>query len=352
MSGPLASRLAARIRAEGPILLADFMAAALSDPEHGYYMVRDPLGAAGDFTTSPEISQAFGELLGLWCAEVWRASGAPDPVLLVELGPGRGVLMADALRAIARVTPDFRAARQLHLVDLSPSLRAVQAEHLKLEKPVWHDALASVPEGPALILANEFFDALPIDQAVSTEAGWCQRRIGLDEAGAFEFVLGEIVPGPEAPLDTVRETCRPGGEIAAALGRRAVRDGAVSLIIDYGEAGALGDSLQAVRGHRAHPVLEDPGAADITAHVDFAALARAAEQTGARVCGPIPQGDLLRALGLVQRTEALMQRAGPDSARSLRAGMIRLIDPAAMGTLFKALAIAPRGHPPLPGFPE
>ncbi len=349
---PLCARLAARIRAVGPISLADYMAAAVGDPEHGYYMTRDPFGAAGDFTTAPEISQAFGELLGLWCAEVWRGLGAPDPVSFVELGPGRGVLMADALRAVGRVAPAFRSALRLHLVETSPALRQAQAERLSDAAPTWHASLSDVPRGPALYLANEFFDALPIDQAVRAPDGWRARRVGLDDAGAFVFVRGEPVPGPaDAPLDAVHETCPIGVALAAELGRRVAEDRAVALIVDYGEQGVLGDSLQAVRGHRAHPVLSEPGAADLTAHVDFAALANAARAAGADVAGPIPQGDLLRALGLVERTEALLRHAAPDSARSLRTGMIRLIDPAAMGTLFKAMALSPSLSPPPPGFP-
>ncbi|MFY7961337.1 MAG: class I SAM-dependent methyltransferase [Elsteraceae bacterium] len=348
----LAERLAARVRAEGPIPLADFMAAALADPEGGYYMTRDPFGAAGDFTTAPEITQAFGELLGLWCAEVWRGLGAPTPMMLVELGPGRGALMADALRAIGKMAPEFRAALTPHLIEISPVLRAAQASRLEGQGAVWLDDLAQLPPGPAIFLANEFFDALPIDQAIRRDAGWRNRRVGLDAKDRFVFVDAEVVMvDREAEPGAILERCLAGESIAASLGRRAAQGNSAALIIDYGEEGALGDSLQAVRGHRAQDALADPGSADLTAHVDFAALARVTRGVGAAVFGPIPQGALLRALGLVERTEQLMRNARPDVARSLRAGMIRLIDPAAMGTLFKALAILPPGHPPPPGFP-
>lgn len=348
----LAELLAARIRADGPIPLADFMAAALADPEEGYYMTRDPFGAGGDFTTAPEITQAFGELLGLWCAEVWRGLGAPDPVLLVELGPGRGALMADALRAIGRMAPDFRAALSPHLVEISPVLRRAQQAKLEGQGAVWLEDLSQLPPGPAIFLANEFFDALPIEQAIRREHGWISRRVGLGEKDRFIFVDAEAVAlDREAEPGAILERCPAGEAVASLLGQRAAQGNSAALIIDYGEEGVLGESLQAVRGHRAHDPLADPGSADLTAHVDFAALTASARGQGAAVFGPVPQGTLLRALGLVERTEQLMRHASPEVARSLRAGMIRLIDPAAMGTLFKALAILPPGHPPPPGFP-
>lgn len=348
----LAERLTARIRAEGPIALADFMAAALVDPEEGYYMTRDPFGAGGDFTTAPEITQAFGELLGLWCAEVWRGLGSPDPVLLVELGPGRGALMADALRAIGKMVPNFRAALTPHLVEISPVLRAAQQAKLEGQGAVWLEDLNELPSGPAIFLANEFFDALPIEQAIRREDGWISRRVGLGERDRFVFIDAEALTlDREAEPGAILERCPTGEAIASMLGQRAAQGNSAALIIDYGEEGVLGESLQAVRGHRAHDVLADPGSADLTAHVDFAALAENARGQGASVFGPVPQGALLRALGLVERTEQLMRCASPEVARSLRAGMIRLIDPAAMGTLFKALAILPPGHPPPPGFP-
>jgi NADH dehydrogenase [ubiquinone] 1 alpha subcomplex assembly factor 7 len=348
----LADRLAARIRASGPIALSEFMAAALADPQDGYYMTRDPFGAAGDFTTAPEIAQAFGELLGLWCAEVWRGLGSPDPVLLVELGPGRGALMADALRAIAKMVPAFRAALTPYLIEISLVLRAAQQAKLEGQGAVWLADLDQLPPGPAIFLANEFFDALPIDQAIRRQDGWRNRRVGLGERDRFVFVDAELLSmSRDGEAGEILERCPLGEAIAASLGRRVALGESAALIIDYGEEGVLGESLQAVRGHRAHDVLADPGSADLTAHVDFEALSAAAREAGAAVFGPIPQGGLLRALGLVERTDQLMRRANPEVARSLRAGMIRLIDPAAMGTLFKALAILPPGRPPPPGFP-
>lgn len=347
----LPERLAERIRARGPILLSEYMAAALTDPEDGYYTTRDPLGAGGDFTTAPEISQVFGELIGLWCAEVWRSLGAPTPVALVELGPGRGTLMADALRATAKVAPTFRDAVQPVLVEVSPRLRAAQEALLAGQGAVWVDRLNEVPDAPAIYLANEFFDALPIEQAERSDDCWRVRRVGLDGDGRFVFVLCEAAEvDRESPFGAVLETCTAGLALAAEIGRRVAFGRSAALIIDYGEEDALGDSLQAVRCHRAHGPLAEPGVADLTAHVDFAALSAAARNAGATAFGPTPQGVFLRSLGLVERTEQLTRAARPDLVRSLRAGMIRLIDPAAMGTLFKALALLPPGHLPPPGF--
>jgi NADH dehydrogenase [ubiquinone] 1 alpha subcomplex assembly factor 7 len=364
--GGLSETLARRIRLAGPISVAEYMAEALGHPTLGYYTARDPLGAAGDFITAPEISQTFGELIGLWCAETWERMGRPDPVLLVELGPGRGTLMADALRALRRVAPAFRAALRLHLVETSPTLQRLQAERLADASPAWHDRLADVPLGvPALVVANEFLDALPIRQFVRTGQGWRERQIGLDLAGGGRFAFA-LTPGPTAslalipaplrdaaPAGSLFEACPAALGIAGALGARAVRDGGAALLIDYGHAAsACGETLQAVRGHRRHDPLDAPGSADLTAHVDFAAVAHAAAETGARIWGPVPQGEFLRALGIEARAAMLLRRATPAQAAAIESGCRRLIDPAEMGTLFKALAIAdPALPPPLAGFP-
>jgi NADH dehydrogenase [ubiquinone] 1 alpha subcomplex assembly factor 7 len=357
----LAEHLARRIRSTGPITIADWMAEALGHPEHGYYRTRDPLGVAGDFITAPEISQMFGELIGLWLVECWRLMGEPRPVRLAELGPGRGTLMADALRA-ARLRPEFLAALDLHLVETSPALRRRQAESLRPSgaAPRWHDGFATVPEGPLLLVANEFFDALPVHQFQRTAQGWRERVVAFGEEG---FRLGLAPPGPALALLPEASRAAPEGGIAevspAALGladviaRRLVADGGAALVIDYGPAeSAPGDSLQAVRGHRPHDPLRDPGAADLTAHVDFAALARAATGAGARVHGPLPQGVWLERLGLRQRAARLRAGASPAQAKEIDAAERRLLDPGEMGTLFKAMALAAPSLATPPGFPR
>ncbi len=359
---PLGRQIAARIARHGPMNLAEYMARVLTDPQHGYYMQGDPFGAAGDFVTAPEVSQMFGELLGLWCAETWRQAGAPDPVLLVELGPGRGTLMADALRALRRV-PDFDRAIRLHLVEVSPALRAQQARTLEgLIDPTritWCDHLAEVPDGPLLLLANEFFDALPVRQFERTPDGWCERLVvqdaeGPGEEGGLAFGLtpsdprlAAVVPAAlrEAPAGSVAEVSSAALGLAADIAARVCASGGAALIVDYGYDRPDGKpTLQAVRRHRPHDVLESPGSADLTAHVDFAALAEAAAAAGARAAGPLPQGRFLEGLGIVQRAEALARGATPDQARGMAAALRRLTDPAEMGEAFKVLAI---GHPEL-----
>jgi NADH dehydrogenase [ubiquinone] 1 alpha subcomplex assembly factor 7 len=362
----LEAHLRRRIALEGPLTVADYMAEALAHPEHGYYMGRDPLGAAGDFVTAPEVSQMFGELLGLWCAVVWRAAGAPDPVRLVELGPGRGTLMADALRA-ARAAPDFLAAVRLHLVEASPALKARQEEALAAlplaEPPRWHVGFDQVPEGPLLLVANEFFDALPVRQFQRTPGGWSERLVDAGgPGGALRFVLAPPRPEPhplvrlacpeaaEAPAGAVVEVSPAGLALTHAIGERLEADGVAALIVDYGYVRGFGDTLQAVRRHAFHDPLAEPGAADLTAHVNFAALARAAAEGGARPCGPVGQGEFLSRLGIAARAEALAAGAGPDGATEIAAALKRLIGPEEMGTLFKALALVPSARPAPPGF--
>lgn len=354
MSGALAALLRQRIALAGPISIASFMADALGHPQHGYYITRDPLGAGGDFTTAPEISQMFGEMLGAWLADCWQRMGRPDPVMLVELGPGRGTLMADALRATARV-PGFHAAMRVALVETSPALRQRQAQVLHGHDPVWYDRLADVPTGPLLLVANEFFDALPIRQFVRTDRGWAERMVGLDEEGTLAFTLapggaGLLAPGladPRIRPGSVAELCPAGIGIAGEIGRRLAADPGAAILIDYGYCGpAIGDTLQALRTHRPVPVLDDPGTADLTAHVDFTALAHAARAAGA-ACHPAPgqaidQGPLLLSLGIALRADALKRRA-PDQADSIDAALTRLVAPDQMGRLFKAIALTSPG---------
>jgi NADH dehydrogenase [ubiquinone] 1 alpha subcomplex assembly factor 7 len=345
----LAKSLRRDIAAGGPITVARFMAEALGNPVHGYYAGsgREPLGAEGDFITAPEISQMFGELIGLWCVDTWQAMGAPESFRLVELGPGRGTLLTDALRAAAMV-PAFGTAASLHLVERSAALRAHQARALSRQEPQWHEAFGEVPDGPAIVIANEFFDALPVHQFVATDAGWRERMVGLAEDGEG-FAL-RLAPGPTPALtllaalavdrEGVAEVCPAGLSLASEIAARVAAQGGVALAIDYGRCSAIGDSLQALRDHRRHDPLADPGEADLTALVDFTALARAAGEAGAAVHGPLSQGDFLRALGIETRAATLSRGADPHQAADIATALARLTSPDGMGELFQVLAIA------------
>jgi NADH dehydrogenase [ubiquinone] 1 alpha subcomplex assembly factor 7 len=353
----LAEILKRRIERNGPITVADYMAEALGHAVHGYYRGKDRLGADGDFITAPEVSQMFGEMIGLWAAIVWKLMGSPDPFVLGELGPGRGTLMADFLRA-GRNVPGFLAAARLHLVERSPGFRQRQAEALAhsglSQAPVWHEGVKTLPDGPLLLIANEFFDALPIRQLVRDTEGWRERMVGLTKSGGLQFQEGPVVPAPPSveteEAGAIAEICPHGLAVAAVLARRLAAQGGAALIIDYGYGEtAVGDSLQAVSSHGYHDVLSDPGDVDLTAHVDFAALGRAARENGGAVHGPIPQGDFLLRLGIEARLQALLRSARPEQVLSLRAGYRRLLDPAAMGTLFKVMALANPSLPELPG---
>lgn len=358
MSSELGRLIARRIALTGPISLADFMAEAMAHPRLGYYRRALPVGAAGDFTTAPEISQMFGELIGAWLAERWLAIGRPDPVRLVELGPGRGTLMADALRA-TRGVPGFHAALDLHLVEINEPLRALQAKALAAWRPSWHARLDDVPAGPTLLVANEFFDALPVRQFEHTEAGWRERMVGLGEDGetlrlalapgvtAWTGALAAALPG--AAPGAQAELCEAALSVGAALGRRLAADGGWALIVDYGREGALGASLQAVRGHRGTDILDRPGETDLSALVDFAALARA---TGRPTFGPVGQGDFLRRLGIEARAAALKARATAAQGAAIDAAMARLIAPDQMGTLFRVMAVGDDRSAAPAGFPE
>jgi NADH dehydrogenase [ubiquinone] 1 alpha subcomplex assembly factor 7 len=358
----LARLLRRRIASAGPISVAEYMAEALGHPRYGYYTCRDPLGSDGDFITAPEISQMFGELIGLWCAAVWQAIGGPDPVNLVELGPGRGTLIADGLRAAARTVPEFANALRLHLVETSPVLRDRQRRAVAPVRPrirpAWHRSLSSVPRSPALMVANEFFDALPVRQYVRATDGWRERMVGLSpDDGRFQFVSGPVVASDAVPAadaggeGDLFEVCQDGNATAEAIGERVASDGGAALIIDYGHPrSAPGDTLQAVRRHAFDDVLDRPGEADLTHHVDFEALARAATAAGARPYGPVPQGVFLGRLGIEHRAANLLRSATPEQAVDIRAALRRLVHPREMGDLFKAFAIARADDPPPPGF--
>jgi SAM-dependent MidA family methyltransferase len=353
---PLHAELSRLIALEGPITVARFMALCLGDPRHGYYMTRDPFGAGGDFTTAPEISQMFGELVGLWCADAWQRMGAPGRVLLVELGPGRGTLMSDALRA-ARVVPGFRQAAEVHLVETSPVLRDRQRATLADcgVAIAWHGAIEELPEGPLLVVANEFFDALPVRQLVARAGRWHERLVGLDADNRLAFGLAPepySSPAPAGPDGSIVEIHELGTRIAATLAGRIAAEGGAMLAIDYGYAGpATGDTLQALKRHAFVDVLSDPGDADLTVHVDFQALARAARSAGAVVDGPVDQASFLRALGIEARAQALSRRAS-DGGEAQRLALARLTDesPTGMGRLFKVIAFTQSGMAQPAGF--
>jgi NADH dehydrogenase [ubiquinone] 1 alpha subcomplex assembly factor 7 len=359
----LADHLKRRILAEGPLSVADYMAESLGNPDFGYYRGADRLGRAGDFTTAPEISQMFGELVGLWSAVMWHAMGCPDPVMLIELGPGRGTLMADLLRAV-RDIPGFVNAIRLHLVETSLGFRICQQERLAstnlVQPPSWHEAIDTVPAGPTILVANEFFDALPIRQFIKTKIDWRERLVDIDrQGGEFYFSLAEAgvdfeLPSPgaaAAPVGTVFEMCPAALAIAERIGRRLNKAGGAALLLDYGPVGdSMGDTLQAVRNHQFHDVLCDPGEADLTAHVDFAALERALNPHGLAVYGPLDQGHFLERLGIRTRLDNLLVGATPAQATNLRAGYHRLVDPLGMGNLFKTMAFADKKIGLPPGF--
>ena len=357
----LDEKMARRIRAEGPLSLAAFMAMALHDPGDGYYARRDPIGRAGDFITAPEISQIFGELIGLCCADWWQHSGRPDPVILAELGPGRGALLADFLRAAGTV-PEFRRALRLHLVEASPVLRAEQERRLAAAEPRFVAGFDEVPPGPMLLLANEFLDALPIRQLVRGSAEWAERLVGLDPDWRVVFTQGPESPAltilvPQSlrmlPPGSVVEICPAAAALGASLGERLARSPGLALVIDYGYfPSAPGPTLAALRDHRPVDLLEEPGSADLSAHVDFAAFRTAAEARGAVAHGPVPQGRFLSTLGAEARLAALSQRVTPEQRGALQRGLRRLIDPAEMGTLFKVLALTSPGLPAPAGFEQ
>lgn len=351
MTSELGRRIARRIAATGPMSIADFMAEALGHPTFGYYRRAMPLGAAGDFTTAPEISQMFGELIGAWLAERWQAIGKPAPVQLVELGPGRGTLMADALRA-TRGVAGFHDALDLHLVEVNAPLRAMQEGALAAYTPTWHEAFDAMPRGPLLLVANEFFDALPVRQFERMPQGWHERMVGLAPDGErlvfaltpgpspFARLLPETVRDGDLPTGTVAEASGATIDLASRIAERLVQDGGWALIIDYGrDVPGTGATLQALRGHRPVDPLDRPGETDLTAHVDFATLAQAACTTGARVFGPTGQGTFLRRLGIERRAEMLKARATPPQRSAIDAALLRLIDKDQMGTLFRVLAM-------------
>jgi NADH dehydrogenase [ubiquinone] 1 alpha subcomplex assembly factor 7 len=358
---PLEAEIRRRIATAGPMPVMHYMSMCLTDPTHGYYLTNDPIGAAGDFTTAPEISQMFGELLGLWAGSVWRQMGSPKQVQLVELGPGRGSMMQDALRA-AHVMPEFRAAMAVHFVEISPLLEQRQRQYVGgLGVPFsWHKTLPDVPEGPMILLANEFFDALPVHQAVMCADGWHERVVKIDENGKLRFSIArdpiplfeQLLPrGLRAQIGAIFEWRTD--QTALELGRRVRQSEGAALVIDYGHAKSEpGDTLQALSKHNYADPLLSPGLVDLTAHVDFQALAEAAESMGAVAHGPVEQGEFLRRLGIETRAVALKKTAPPGKVAEVDRGLQRLTGDIGrgMGRLFKAIAFAHPKLGSLPGF--
>ena len=353
----LAERIAALIAAQGPISVAQYMTLALHDSEAGYYATRDPFGRGGDFITAPEISQMFGEMLGLWCGQAWVDQGCPKNTKLVELGPGRGTLMADAVRVLKRV-PGFLAEVELVLVEASPTLRNMQREKLRDSgAQIRWTTHFDVQDSPLLLLANEFFDALPIRQYVKTARGWCERMVVLKD-GALDFALApQVTPAAAIPASRagapdggVYETAPAATSLAEEIGRVIAHHGGAALLLDYGYTGVgFGETLQAIADHRFAPLLENPGTRDLSAHVDFTALAAAARHGGAQIFGPRPQGEFLGALGIGARARRLAE-TNPAEAGPVTGAVERLTAPSQMGTLFQAMALLPPSAPTPPGF--
>ena len=348
----LARHLIAQIDADGPMTLADYMTACLMHPKHGYYATRDPLGASGDFTTAPEISQMFGEVIGLALAQSWLDQGAPGRFALTELGPGRGTLMADILRSV-RAVPGFAEAAEIHLVETSPTLRAAQASALHGHAPVWHDTCDTLPAKPIWAVANEFFDALPIRQAQRDGDAWRERMVTRDADRLIPALSAPTLPAALAHRleDTndgdIVEFSPAGARVAKTLGARIAEHGGTALIIDYGDWRSLGDTFQALRAHAPADPFHAPGMADLTAHVDFEALARAAAPAAhTRLTS---QGVFLERLGITARAQKLAERLTGEARHAHVAAHRRLTHPEEMGTLFKVMALHPEGAAPPPG---
>jgi len=359
---PLEMEIRRRIALAGPMPVRQYMTLCLTHPQHGYYMRRDPLGRGGDFITSPEVSQVFGELVGLWAASVWHLMGEPENMRLVELGPGRGTMMIDALRA-AQVVPAFRKAIVVHLVEISAVLQQRQQAALgAVDVPVmWHESFDDVPDGPLIVLANEFFDALPVHQAIKQINGWYERVVDVDGNDNLVFgISNEVIPlfdqllppsARDAPLGSLYEW--RSDSLPLALGQRVDRQGGAALVIDYGHVeSAIGETLQAIGGHAFANPLVAPGEVDLTAHVDFQALASAVTSMGTRAHGPVDQARFLRNLGVEKRAAALKTYAPPDKMGEIDAAVNRLLGEGRteMGKLFKVIAFADPKLGTLPGF--
>ncbi len=359
---PLALKLKACIRSEGPITVGQYMEACLHDEDLGYYRTQRAIGADGDFITAPEISQIFGELIGLWCVVAWQQMGSPAAFNLVEIGPGRGTLMRDALRA-ASLSPDFMAAVSVQLIEPNAVLRQIQAETLvSAPVPITYLAMGDYPKNPTIFIANEVLDCIPIDQIVFAAGpdgavAPFERTVELGAAGALHFGIGRKI---EPPAQRVVQSPQvgdiwEGGRsrlMFEGMARAYANTPLAALFIDYGyDSSCIGDTLQAVRNHGYEHPLTAPGEADLTAHVNFAQVREAVTRAGLAIDGPITQSEFLGSLGIVQRASKLMA-ANPTKAGEIEAGVARLMAPNGMGTRFKAIGLRSRGLPPLPGFPN
>lgn len=363
MTASLEDKLKHRIREAGPMSVAEYMTVCLLDPVHGYYPTRDPLGADGDFITAPEISQMFGEVLGLWCVQSWIDLGRPKTLHLIELGPGRGIMMSDMLRA-ASLDPDFKAAAQVWLIEASAALEAVQGRTLGNAgvNVQWAARLEDVPDGPSLIIGNEFLDCLPIQQLICNDPfagkeGWVERRVGLDKENRLCFVRidapaaasmthGLPAGASDARKDDLLETCPAVAQIIDGLAQRFTQNPGRALFIDYGpEDTEFGDSLQALKRHEKVGVFSDPGNTDLTARVDFAALANIATRAGLSASAAVPQREFLSKLGIEMRAVALT-RAKPDGKSVIARQLHRLMADDEMGELFKAMCLSSPDLPP------
>ena len=339
---PLERIIRKMIAADGPMALDRYMELCLGHPQYGYYMTRDPLGAAGDFTTAPEISQVFGELIGVWVAQVWHDMGSPAVFSLVELGPGRGTLMKDLLRATAKV-PGLHAAIAVHLVETSPVLRSLQKT--SLGHATWHESVASLPAQPSIIVANEFFDALPVKQYQKKGGKISEIRIGI-ENGQLAFGLAATTKDVPMLADGVFELALQRSEIAISLGHLLSSQGGAALVIDYGHRkSAMGDTVQAMKDHDYCGVLDSPGDADITSHVDFQQLAKAFRAANCGVAPVLTQGEFLLGLGLAIRAETLTRSLAATERDKFSSGIKRLADDTEMGQLFKVMAVTGPGQP-------
>ena len=330
-----------------------YMAHCLFDPQDGYYTTREPFGAEGDFTTAPEVSQMFGELVAVWLYAAWKAVGAPEDAVLAEIGPGRGTLMKDMLRTLARLDRGFVAGHRFALIETSPRLAAIQKKTLVNAEatPEWFTRVEELPEAPLIIVGNELFDALPVKQYVKTPAGWCERVVGHTDDGALAFRAGPGAPdksllppdAEKAPLGAIFETAPAREALMDTIAERLARNGGAGLFIDYGYEGpALGDTFQAMRRHAFDDVLAHPGEADLTAHVDFTALAKLAENHGLRI-RVRTQGEFLLALGLLERAGRLGAGRSAEEQERIRGEVERLAGPEAMGELFKVMEVLPAG---------
>lgn len=351
---PLKQKIARLIEAHGPISVTNYFALCLADPEYGYYKTRDPFGRGGDFVTAPEISQLFGEMIGIFLVHAWQQHLKPKgDVRIAEIGPGRGTMMADALRVIAKLEPELYARATIHLVETSPTLREVQAKTLETHsgKVSWHSSFEEIPDGFLLLAGNEFFDAVPIRQFVKTPNGFRERLVGVDSQGELYFAAGAagidptlLPPGHQnAPLGAIAEVAPARSAIMQAIADRLFGTRGTAVFIDYGHlAPGLGDTLQAVYRHRFDPPLANPGEADLTSHVDFAALAEAARERAVHVNGMMTQGDFLLGLGILERAGALGRGRSPEEQETIRAAVQRLAGNGKndMGELFKVIAVS------------